>query len=46
MYKSDMKSFNFKKLNDVEAWEQNQVKFSYRFVALDSLDDTVITQIL
>jgi hypothetical protein len=36
-----MKSFNFKKLNDVEAWKQNQVKISNRFAALDNLDGNV-----
>jgi len=37
--KFDMEKFKLKQLNDVEATEQNQVKFRNRFAALENLDD-------
>jgi hypothetical protein len=34
-----MERLNIKKLNDMEVKEQYQVKISYRFAALEELDD-------
>jgi hypothetical protein len=46
MQNSDMEIFYFERLHEVEGKEQYQVKISYRFAALENLDDDAIISLL